>query len=132
MRLRQRQRLTIPAALALAATICALIIPASAGAAGPFKSVAVAGLSPTQMKITGGLDVPKRCRPGRTIRINGANVTSLFRNLPFLASALTTKSGDWARAVPVRDHFVLTLVAKRVRGKSCPGGMMLVEAGGPT
>lgn len=132
MSLRMPRARVIATVVASALALAAIIIPASASAAGPFKSVAVAGFSPTQMKLSGGLDVAKRCLAKRTIEIYGANLAVTFQNLPKLTTATSGKSGSWSRNVPARDHFVLILKAKRVGGKLCAGGAMLVEAGGPT
>ena len=117
--------------LAVASSV-ALISAATASAAGPFKSINANLLSPSEVKLSGGLDVPKRCRAKRTVQIYGANLVGSPLNLPSLGAAVSGKSGSWSKKVAFRDHTVLVLEPKRVNGKLCRGGAMLLELGGPT
>ena len=127
-----RQRgLRFVASLA-AISLVALAAAGSASAAGPFKDVNFTPLPGGKVKFTGGLDAPKQCRGGRTIRVFAADLAAPVTNLPGYGTASTSKSGSWSKTIPFKTHNVLVLEPKRVGGKRCAGGSILVELGGPT
>jgi hypothetical protein len=120
-----RKRLVV--ALVATAATCALMLPGSALAAGPFKSVLLAGLSPYKSRISGGLNVSKRCRANRTVQFFGANPVGAPLNLTPLGSTKTSKSGNWLKDVAAKNHYVIVLLPKRVGTKTCSGGSYLYE-----
>ena len=124
---RKFRRTPLAVALVAAVTTCALMLPGTAAAAGPFKSVLVAGASPSKNRISGGLDVVKRCRANRKVQFFGANPSTFALNLTPLGSTKTSRSGNWLKDVAAKNHYVLVLLPKRVGGKTCAGGTYLYE-----
>ena len=129
---RKTRRGSLGIVVAAAALSLALLAPGSASAAGPFKNVNFVSVPGAKVKFTGGLDVSQRCRSKRTIRIFAANLVDPVQNLPGFGTATTSRSGSWSKTIAFRTHNVFVLEPKRVGGRRCAGGSILIELGGPT